>query len=311
MVFTNVGRNMIRDWLSGGGYSTAYPISIIMGLGSTTTLITDTALESECGSSNNPMSIYRIYPMTSVTTAAQEVRYEAVFPSTVGSQTTFGEIGVFDKNTTNISNLTAYDEHSGNTIQTGSWIVGSIQQTNTSAKVYQSGGMLQTNCLITAATPNHAEAYWASSGISFPNESGLSYIQFIGSFITQQTGTNGSSWSRLYFGGQLIKEITQTSIGSQYDLSTIEAFRQSNGSWLIFDDGLFTYKITPTNSVLVGSVYVDGPNNIGSACIMIDYERYQTGTTVFTGSLFARTVFTATQKTINEEWDALYYIKLG
>ena len=108
MVATNVCRNMVRDWLSGGGYSTAYPIAITMGSGTTVALVTDTQLEGEIGSvAGNAGSIYRISPFSSITLSAQEVQYEGVFPSTVGSNTTFGEVGIFNTSGANTGSLFA------------------------------------------------------------------------------------------------------------------------------------------------------------------------------------------------------------
>ena len=107
MSFVNVGRNMIRDWMSGGGYSGDFPQSITMGSGTTASVVTDTALEHEIGSTSNAGSIYRICPMTSVAVANQEVRYEAVFPSIVGSNTTFSEIGIFNRSGTGLGSLFA------------------------------------------------------------------------------------------------------------------------------------------------------------------------------------------------------------
>ena len=45
--------------------------------------------------------------MTSVAVTNQEVRYEAVFPSTIGSNTTFSEIGIFNRSGTELGSLFA------------------------------------------------------------------------------------------------------------------------------------------------------------------------------------------------------------
>jgi len=107
MVWTNVGRNMLRDWLSGGGYSANYPIAMAMGSGTGAAVVTDTQLGGEIGSTSNAGSIYRISPFSTITLANQEVQYEAIFPSVVGSQTTFGEIGIFDNATSDSGSMFA------------------------------------------------------------------------------------------------------------------------------------------------------------------------------------------------------------
>lgn len=96
MAYTDTGRNFLRNWLYDGGIENTYPIAVTMGSGITTASVTDTQLEGEIGSATNAGSIYRICPFNSKSVADKEVTYEGVFPSTVGSNTFFGEVGIFN-----------------------------------------------------------------------------------------------------------------------------------------------------------------------------------------------------------------------
>jgi hypothetical protein len=96
MVFTNSGRNLIVSWLSGGG-TVVNPIAMTMGSGTTAAYVTDIKLDHEVGSvAGNAGSIWRISPLSAVSTADLEVHYEGVFTSIVGSNTIFSEIGLFN-----------------------------------------------------------------------------------------------------------------------------------------------------------------------------------------------------------------------
>jgi hypothetical protein len=106
MVFTNVARNQIRNWMSGGGIG--HPIAIAWGTGTTVAAITDTALEAEVGSANNAGSIAtgrKVFEDVSLN--SQEITYTAILTANDGSGTTFAEIGIFSTSGTNTGSLYA------------------------------------------------------------------------------------------------------------------------------------------------------------------------------------------------------------
>lgn len=99
----NVGRNQIRNWLSGGG-AIGYPLTFAWGSGTTAAAVTDTILEKEIGSGTNAGSIAR-QTFSLIQTANQEVTYEAIIPTTQGSGTSISEVGIFTTSGTSTGSL--------------------------------------------------------------------------------------------------------------------------------------------------------------------------------------------------------------
>ena len=96
MVVTNVGKNIIRDWLAGDGPTE--PLGIAVGTGTTPALATDTALETE----TSREAFESGYPLKP---ANYEVTYQREIDTSEENGNTLTEIGLFDSTSFETGNL--------------------------------------------------------------------------------------------------------------------------------------------------------------------------------------------------------------
>jgi hypothetical protein len=84
MVYTDTGRNILRDFLHNDNPST--PLGIAFGTNTTTATVTDTTLGAE---------IAPRIEFTASSLTDKEVKFEGVLPTTTGNGNTITELGLF------------------------------------------------------------------------------------------------------------------------------------------------------------------------------------------------------------------------